>query len=76
MAIDVPQDMPKQKVQELTKRIGIIDRLVNTKGTELDALFKQAAVEQGKLKGLDVKDIPQISEQMQKFLDLKKAFKH
>jgi hypothetical protein len=75
MSIDVPLDMPKEKRYEISKKLGIIDRLVNTKGTELRTLFEQAVVEQDKLKALNSKDIPQISKQMQIFLDLNKSYK-
>jgi len=76
MSIEVPADMPKEEANYLRKRVGVIDRLINTKGSDIHTLFEQAEAEQTKLKALNTKDIPQISKQMQAFIDLNKSYKN
>src|ERR1700683_493774 len=41
MTMDVPNGMSDLEVERITKRIGIIDRLINTHGTTLNDLFQK-----------------------------------
>jgi hypothetical protein len=76
MSIDVPLDMPKDKTQFLSNRIGMLDRYINTNGSDLQTLFQKAQIEQDKLKALNCKEIPQISKQIQTFIELNKSYKN
>ncbi|CZT13998.1 uncharacterized protein RAG0_17778 [Rhynchosporium agropyri] len=72
---DVPSEMSNEISKNLSKRIGILDRLINTKSSDIHTLFQQAQAEQTRLEALNTKDIPQISKQMQTILDLNVSFK-
>ena len=50
MSIDVPKDMPDSVATNISKRIGIIDRLITTRGQEINELLQRGLSVENKIK--------------------------
>lgn len=76
MSIDVPSTMSDDQAQLLSKRIGVIDRLITTRGQEIDKLLHQGLNIENKLKGQDPKFTSQILSKVDEFKKLNESYKH
>jgi len=76
MSIDVPSSMSEAKYTEVSQRIGIIDRIITTKGTEINDLFQKGKIIEDALKLEDSKYVSQLSKQIQIFKELNNSYKH
>ena len=76
MSIDVPSSMSDDRAEQLSKRIGIIDRLITTRGQEIDVLLQKGLEIENKLKEQDPKFTSQILEKVNEFKRLNNSYKH
>lgn len=76
MSMDVPNGMSDLEVERVTKRIGIIDRLINTHGTTLNDLFQKGLSIEDKLKIDDPRYVSKLSDQIAQFKKLNASYKH
>lgn len=76
MSIDVPQSMSDEEAHRVSTRIGIIDRLISTRGQEIDGLLQKGINLENKLKTEDPKYVSQLTEKVQEFKRLNNSYKH
>lgn len=76
MSIDVPQNMPGDVANKISTRIGVIDRLITTKGQEISDLFQKGFNLEHKLKSENPKYESQLTQMMQEFKTLNSSYKH
>jgi hypothetical protein len=75
MSIDVPNSMPEVEANKVSTKLGIIDRLINTRGQEINILL-QKGLQLSKLKGENSEHISQLHDQIQEFRRLNELYKH
>lgn len=75
MSIDVPNIMSDVEANKISTRLGIIDRLVNTRGQEINVLL-QKGQELAKAKDVDSELVSLLQEKIREFKTLNEAYKH
>jgi hypothetical protein len=76
MSIDVPSGMSDKEAQNISKRIGIIDRLITTHGNNLNDLFQKGLDIENKLKVNNPNYVSELKDQIIKFRKLNASYKH
>ena len=76
LSIDVPQNMPDDVANKVTSRIGILDRLINTRSQEINDLLQKGTVLENKLKTEDSNYIPRLADKIQEYRRLNALYKH
>jgi len=76
MSIDVPKDMPDSVADNISKRIGIIDRLITTRGQQINELLQNGLTIENRVKMENPKYISQLSDKIAEFKKLNDSFKH
>ena len=76
MSIDVPKDMPDSVANNISKRIGIIDRLITTRGQEVNDLLLRGLSLENKIKLENPNYLSQLSEKIAEFKRLNDSFRH
>lgn len=76
MSIEVPKDMPDSEVNSVSNRIGVIDRLITTRGQEVNDLIQKGLNIENKLKSENPNYVSQLSEKIAEFKKLNESFKH
>ena len=76
LSIDVPNDMPDVEITEVTKKIGILDRLITTRGQQINELFQEGLGLEQQIKKNDPGYTSQLSDQIAVFKNLNKSYKH
>jgi hypothetical protein len=76
MSLDVPSSMPDSKAEELSKRISIIDRLITTRGQEIDTLLHKGIEIETRLKGQNPEFTSKILDKVHEFKRLNQSYKH
>lgn len=76
MSIDVPNTMSASKAENISTRIGIIDRLITTHGQQLNELFQQGLSIENRLKMENPNYTSQLSEKITEFKRLNDIYKH
>lgn len=76
MSLDVPTSMPNQEAERLGTRIGIIDRLITTRGQEIDTLLQKGLELEEKIKQQQPDFSSQIFEKADEFKKLTSTYKH
>lgn len=76
MSIDVPQNMPDDVANKISTRIGIIDRLITTKGQEINDLFQKGIHLENKLKMDNPDYVSQLTDKIKEFKKLNSSYKH
>ena len=76
MSIDVPKDMPDSVADNIGKRIGIIDRLITTRGQQINELLQNGLTLENKVKMENTKYISQLSDKIAEFKKLNDSFRH
>lgn len=76
MSIDVPLNMSDVDANNISKRLGIIDRLITTHQTNLSDLFQKGTEIENKLIKENPNYIPQLKEQAVEFKKLNSLYKH
>jgi hypothetical protein len=76
MSIDVPQNMPDHVANNISTRIGIIDRLITTRGQEINDLFQKGTHLENKLKMENSNYVSQLTDKIEEFKRLNSSYKH
>lgn len=76
MSIDVPKDMSDGTAETLSKRIGIVDRLINDRRATIADLFRKGSELESNLKSENSKYVSELSGKFTTFRELNKSYKH
>lgn len=76
MSIDVPQSMSDELANKISNKIGIIDRLITTRGQEINELFQKGIPLENKLKMDNPNYVPQLRDKIEEFKRLNSLYKH
>lgn len=76
MSIDVPHSMWDKDAESVSKRIGIIDRLITSHANSLSDLFKEGLSLENKLKVKDPKYVSELAGKVAEFKKLNTSYKH
>ena len=76
MSIDVPQDMSDSVANNLSTRIGVIDRLITTRGQEINDLFQKGLEIENNIKKDNPNYTSQLTEKIAEFKRLNSSYKH
>jgi hypothetical protein len=76
MSIEVPKDMPDSIANNISKRIGIIDRLITTRGQEVNDLLLRGLSLENNIKMENPNYLSQLSEKIAEFKRLNDSFRH
>lgn len=75
MSIDIPNSMPDIEANKVSTRLGIIDRLINTRGQEINLLLDKG-LQLSKVNGENPEHVSQLQSQIQEFTRLNGLYKH
>ena len=76
LSIDVPKDMSDLEASSISKRVGIIDRLISTRSQEISELIKQGLNMENDLRKSNPNYISELSNKIAEFNRLKSLYKH
>ena len=76
MAIDVPYDMSNKEADNISKRISIIDRLIDSHHTSIKDLFEKGFNIENKLKVENSNYISELTNKKVEFNKLKNSYQH
>jgi NADH-ubiquinone oxidoreductase chain 3 len=76
MNIDVPQSMSDEVANKVSTKIGIIDRLITTRGQDINDLLQKGLTLENKLKITDPNYVSQIADRVEEFKKLNSSYKH
>jgi hypothetical protein len=76
MSMDVPSTMSDSEGERLSQRIGIIDRVITTRGQEIDVLIQKGMAIEKKIKMSDPNFTSKILPKIQEFNRLNASYKH
>lgn len=76
MSIDVPRNMPDNVANNISTRLGIIDRLITDHGTNINSLFQKGLVIEKRLEANDSNYVSQLTNQINQFKTLNSSYKH
>lgn len=76
MSIDVPNNMSDLQANNISNRLCIVDRLINTQGTSLNNLFKEGLGIEDHIRASNPNYVSQLDEKISRFKDLNALYKH
>lgn len=76
MSIDIPQNMSDSVATNVSTRIGIIDRLITTRGQELNDLFQKGLQVENNIKVENPNYTSQLTDKIIEFKRLNSIYKH
>jgi len=76
MSVDVPADMSESKGIEISKKLGIIDKLINSQGSSINDLFQKGLNIESKLKINDPGYSSVFTDKINEFKALNASYKH
>jgi hypothetical protein len=76
MSVDVPASMSDAKAEDISKRLGVIDRLINSHGSSLNDLFHKGLDIENKLKLDNPNYSSQLTNKILEFKRLNSSYKH
>jgi len=76
MSVSVPASMSDEVANTISKKIGIIDRLINTRGQEIDDLLRKGVSIENKLKMENPNYVSQLTAKIEELKRLKSSYKH
>jgi hypothetical protein len=76
MSVDVPASMPESTYINISNRLGIVDRLINSHGASINDLFQKGSSIEQQMKLVDNSYTSQLSDQIEKFKHLNASYKH
>jgi len=68
--------MTDEAAKNITTRIGIIDRLINTQGSSLNDLFRKGQMLEEQLRTTDPNYTSRLTDQINRFKELNSSYKH
>jgi hypothetical protein len=76
MSIDVPGNMSDVEGEKISRRIGIIDRLITARGEQINDLFQKGLSIETKLKLQNGNYNSQLLDKINEFKRLNASYKH
>jgi hypothetical protein len=76
LSIDVPQNMSDDVANKITTKIGIIDRLITTKGQAINELLQKGIHLENKLEMENSNYVSQLTDKIQEFKRLNSSYNH
>ncbi len=76
MGIDVPQTMSESVANNVSTRVGIIDRLITTRGQEINDLLQKGMHLEKNLKSENPNYVSQLTDKITEFRRLNAMYKH
>jgi hypothetical protein len=76
MSVDIPTTMNNVDASQVVRRLGIIDRLINTHGTTINELLQQGLDMEKQIKTTDSNYTSRLTQQIQEFKALNSSYKH
>jgi hypothetical protein len=76
MSVDIPDSMSVADGSNIVKRLGIIDRLINTHGSTINELLQQGLNLEKQIKISDSSYTPKLTQYIQEFKALNSSYKH
>jgi len=76
MNIDVPKTMSDEVANKLSSKVAIIDRLITTRGQDINDLIQKGLTLESKLRITDPNYVSQIVDRVQEFQKLNSSYKH
>lgn len=76
MSIDVPRDMPDSVADDISKKINIIDRLITTRGQEINDLLQKGLSLENNLKAENPQYVSQLTDKIAEFKRLNASYNH
>jgi hypothetical protein len=76
MAIDVPENMSESEANNISKRIFVIDRLITTRGQEVNELLQKGLGIEKELRAKDPNYKSVLGEKILEFKRLNQSYKH
>jgi NADH-ubiquinone oxidoreductase chain 3 len=76
MDLDVPKSMTDDVAKNISNRIGVIDRLITTRGQEIRDLLQRGTDLENSLRMADSNYVSQIANKIQEFNKLNSSYKH
>jgi NADH-ubiquinone oxidoreductase chain 3 len=76
MSIDVPKTMSDEVANKLSSKVGIIDRLITTRGQDINDLIQKGLTLESKLRITDPNYVSQIADRVQEFQRLNSTYNH
>jgi len=70
LSIDVPQNMSDSAASKVSTRIGIIDRLITTRGQEINDLFQKGTILDNKLRMENPNHVSELAPKIEQFKKL------
>lgn len=70
MSIEVPKNMPDSTAKNFSTRIGIIDRLITTRGQEINDLFQKGTILENKLRMENPNHVSELAPKIEQFKKL------
>jgi NADH-ubiquinone oxidoreductase chain 5 len=76
MSIDVPLNMPDDVANKISTKVGIIDRLITTRGQEINDLLQKGMDLENKLRMENSNYVSQLTDKIEEFRRLNSIYKH
>jgi hypothetical protein len=76
MSIDVPKNMSDADAKIISNRIGIIDRLIATRGSQIKDLFHRGIDIENNIRIRDPNYVSYLTDKIQEFKRLNESYKH
>jgi hypothetical protein len=76
LSIDVPKEMTDVVANKVSTKIGVIDRLITTRGQEINDLLQKGMHLENKLKMENPNYVSQLTDKIQEFKRLNSLYKH
>ena len=76
MTMVVPANMPETTYNNISNRLGIVDRLINHHGSSINDLFQKGLDIEQQIKQSDSNYTSQLTDKIEKFKQLNASYKH
>ena len=76
MSIEVPKETSDESARYISTRIGVIDRLITTKGQDINALLQQGTELENNLRRADTSYVSILTDKIQEFKRLNASYNH
>jgi len=76
MSIEVPEGTSDESARYISSRIGVIDRLITTKGQDINSLLQQGTELENNLKKADTTYVSKLTDKIQEFKRLNASYNH
>ena len=74
--VDVPADMSEDKYNEISTKVGVLDRLITTQKESIGELFSKGSIAESKFKANNPNYNSELDELRKSFQNFKDLYKH